>query len=87
MADIQRWAFDMEGTPRSFRDGPYVTYADHVDEVRKAEERGRGYGVVEGFTRGQRDAIAGAVQRVSGLLIGFEGYRVDTIIAAIKGDA
>lgn len=66
MTDIQRYRTNhISGDYYVDPDGELVTYADHVEAVRQAEQRGRGYGVVEGFTRGQRDALTAAVQVIN----------------------
>jgi lysyl-tRNA synthetase class I len=95
MSDIQR--FDA-GLVTPDPEGDCVTYADHVEALRQARDEGYEYGYnsndtayMEGFHKGHRDALAGAVQRVEALER-FQGGRaqssdLEDVIAAIKGDS
>jgi len=94
MSDIQRWKPTDAALIVAGADVEYVTYADHVEALRQAEQRGREEVMAQGWKRhgpayeaGQRDALAGAVQRVEDMPDWSTTYvsRVE-VIAAIKGD-
>ncbi len=87
--------------PMLDEDGPFVTYADHVEALRQAEQRGYLQGQEDsatqfqyGVEQGQRDALAAAVQRVKALA-GPTQWRpeprktaqISEVIAAIKGES
>ncbi len=77
MTDIQRWDIDYD--PQDGVDfaakydgtGRFVTYADHVEALRQAEQRAANAGVSLGYERvyeqGQRDMLARCVAAVDGL--------------------
>jgi len=99
MSDIQRWAQGLLGMVDAIHGG-YVTYADHVAALRQAEQRGRedeyqrlAMETAALIQQGQRDALAGAVER--GLDFCQYHHRPQPypacpsctgVIAAIKGD-
>ena len=92
---IQRYDFcDDHGTDTS-DDGPIVFYADHVEALRQAEQRGRD-GVAsiatealrQWYEQGQRDALAGAIQRVSDVKWPPQTWQLHReVLAAIKGNS
>jgi len=102
MRDIQRWVFPLggEGPYHADVEGSrieYVTYADHIEALRQAEQRGRDAEQAEwcasvpydrAYEQGQRDALAGAVQRVMGEMGAMlaSPSDIERVIAAIKGD-
>jgi len=73
-----------------------ILEADHVEALRQAEQRHDILAkcdrcVATGYEQGQRDALAGAIERVEALIAGpFHGMtsddRATAVIAAIKGD-
>ncbi len=83
MSDVQRWAAD---DMLHYDDGGlWVTYADHVEALRQAEQRAYSEGVARGqrdlargdkaaYEQGQRDALAAAVQRAIA-----EGHAADCL--------
>jgi len=109
MSDIQRYSAYHSGDPSQIglwddNDGHWVTYADHVEALRQAEQRGReqvhaamrsekvvaevGSMLDDAYVKGQRDALAGAVQRarVEMRECGIHEQRIESALAAIKGD-
>jgi hypothetical protein len=99
MSDIQRWGGIYTGDETMLMGptpaGQYVLHADHVEALRQAEQgrlavspwAQRNWD--EGYLAGQRDALAGAVQRVEALddvpgVIALPIYRA-AVIAAIEG--
>jgi hypothetical protein len=95
MSDIQRWGHttnangDYTGMSR-YNQGGWVTYADHVEALRQARSENAYLPTVKasfdrGYEQGQRDALAGAVQRVEALLSREPWQQVEPVIAAIKG--
>jgi hypothetical protein len=101
MSDIQRWTAFSHGISEYeywHANAPdvviVVTYADHLAAVAAAEQRAVVAWVEQTaneterrlIEQGQRDALAGAVQRVEALNI--QGTRtLASILAAIKGDS
>jgi hypothetical protein len=85
MSDIQRWEPDHGGDMWPNGNGRYVLHADHVEALRQAEQRGfEGTPDIDDrlasvYREGQRDALAGAVQRYD--------TTGDEVIAAIKGES
>jgi hypothetical protein len=68
MSDIQRWTDDLRGRMlNTDPHGEFVTYADHVEALRQAREGHLRDAEQYGYEQGQRDALAGAVQRVEAL--------------------
>jgi len=89
MSDIQRWSMAYTND-RPHPEGKWVRYADHVEALRQAEIDVQ-QAFQHGLEVGQRDALAGAVQRVEALPAewwdGFGNDEYDAVIAAIKGDS
>jgi hypothetical protein len=97
MSDIQRWHASAADS-FEYSDGYFVTYADHVEALRQAEQRGYLQGQEDsatqfqyGVEQGQRDAIAAAVQRVEALIDPWPNtspglIRRGNVFAAIKGE-
>lgn len=85
----------MTGIPRwsgvaAYRDdnGPWVTYADHVEALRQAEKWVIDQ-TADAYEQGQRDALAAAVQRVEAapwLDTLTQQLIRERVIAAIKGE-
>jgi hypothetical protein len=79
---IPRWNFDTEtGKPVRVLGGGFVRYSDHVGDVRKYQRQA------------EKDALAGAVQRVEALIHADCHTepcdwcaQLSEVIAAIKGD-
>jgi hypothetical protein len=69
MTNIQRY---YTGIPSMDVDAPFVTYADHMEALRQAEQR-HSENMLREFTnffeQGQRDALAGAYERVKALTV------------------
>ncbi len=69
MTDMLRYKWTSFG-PMLDEDGPFVTYADHVEALRQATSLATPETVSQAlywYEQGQRDAIAAAVQRVQEL--------------------
>lgn len=99
MTDVDRWWWDTDyDGARLADDGPFVLYADHVEALAQAEQRGLQRGIASkavkksrivpsasasmatpladkvneyqrGYEKGQRDALAAAVQRVEAIVV------------------
>jgi hypothetical protein len=98
MTEMLRYRWTSFG-PMLDEDGPFVTYADHVEALRQATALATPETVVQAnywYEQGQRDALAQAVQRVEELTIphhfpvdvtcGVWKLVIRECIAAIKGD-
>ena len=94
MTEMLRYRWTSFG-PMLDEDGPFVTYADHVEALRQATALATPETVVQAmywYEQGQRDALAQAVQRVEALVevqhADFVGFYVNTeaVKRAIKGD-
>jgi hypothetical protein len=101
MTDILRYRWTSFG-PMLDEDGPFVTYADHVEALRQATALATPETVMQAnywYEQGQRDALAGAVQRVEAIgKVSQAKHEGDpyswsvglldcaTVISAIKGD-
>ena len=97
VTDIQRWSDCTEWPDmREDPEGAYVTYSDHVEAVRQATAQ-HIYKVessfATGYEKGQRDALAAAVQRVPSIICNCDDLdwhtdwcNVPRVIAAIKGE-
>jgi hypothetical protein len=83
VSDIQRWHIGgCAPTTKPDDEGAYVTYADHVEALRQAEQCGKRNAprtCGQAYDEGQRDALAGAVQRA-------ETRRDEVIIMVAPGD-
>ncbi len=98
MADIQRWTplLTNKGTVQGYAtpDGPYVTYADHVEALRQARLHegwfsGYDVGHVEGYEQGQRDALAAVEKHAAEFLAEDDRVAHDVlmfVIATIRGE-
>ncbi len=85
MTDILRYRWTSFG-PMLDEDGPFVTYADHIEALRQATALATPETVMQAnywYEQGQRDALAQAVQRVEALS---EYSLRDTCMTAIKGE-
>jgi hypothetical protein len=88
MTEMLRYRWTSFG-PMLDEDGPFVTYADHVEALRQAS--------LEplpslAYEQGQRDALDAAVQRVEALIDPWPNtspglIRRGNVFAAIKGDS
>jgi hypothetical protein len=90
MTEMLRYKWTSFG-PMLDEDGPFVTYAEHVEALRQASALATPETVAQAtywYEQGQRDALKAAVQRVEALFLGnlhSNGF-VNAIMAAIKGD-
>jgi hypothetical protein len=99
MTDILRYKWTSFG-PMLDEDGPFVTYADHVEALRQVTDLATPETVRQAnywYEQGQRDALAAAVQRVEALYSkghfiwddGIESYGIPhkrEVMPAITGD-
>lgn len=99
MNDVQRYTTrEIAQWTKSDPDAEWVAAPRHVAALAQAEQRiiDQAAEVVEGiswnkgYEQGQRDALAGAEQRVEALAHdgrGMSGHDLSEVIAAIKGDS
>ncbi len=93
MTDMLRYKWTSFG-PMLDEDGPFVTYADHVEALRQASALATPETVAQAnywYEQGQRDALDAAVQRVEALIDPWPNtspglIRRGNVFAAIKGD-
>jgi hypothetical protein len=93
MKEMLRYRWTSFG-PMLDEDGPFVTYADHVEALRQATALATPETVAQAnywYEQGQMDAIAAAVQRVEVLIDPWPNtspgvIRRGNVFAAIKGD-
>jgi hypothetical protein len=85
MTEILRYRWTIFG-PMLEEDGPFVTYADHVEALRQATALATPETVAQAiywYSQGQRDALA----RLEAYLAGCNCPHVGGALAAIKGDS
>jgi hypothetical protein len=90
MSSIQRWNPTLFDTAmmEPLDEGEYVTYADHVEALRQAEQRGREEGVeyahkfhvCESYEQGQRDALAASEEAMQAM---FRAGAKDALAGAV----